>query len=36
VAALEKVIADHRLLTAPVAMDAGDQHRDSPTQRREW
>ena len=35
VAALEKVIADHRLLTAPVAMDAGDQHRDAPTQRHE-
>ncbi|WP_422594882.1 nitrile hydratase accessory protein [Mycobacterium sp.] len=35
VTALEKVIADHRLLSAPVAKDAGDQHRDAPTQWRE-
>ncbi|HEX9498126.1 MAG TPA: nitrile hydratase accessory protein [Mycobacterium sp.] len=28
VAALEKVIADHRLLTAPVAKDAGDHAMD--------
>jgi nitrile hydratase accessory protein len=32
VAALEKVIADHRLLTAPVTQDAGDHAMDGSSQ----